>query len=79
MIRLINKLNQFNYTKTGVVTGLILGLMTLSMGIFFVVSYVVKKDFLSAYLSSAIGVIGIFAIAVEIYRMSKIKKITKHE
>jgi len=74
MFELINRLNRFNHTNVGVITGLILGLAMLSMGISFFINYIQKKDFSTIWVSLVVCGIGISTIVVEIHRWKKIRK-----
>ena len=72
MQKLIERLNQFNYSKTGIVTGLILGTIMTVMGIAFVINGIERKDDHFAVLISIIPAIGISSLIVEVYRLRKV-------
>jgi|GEM_PF-4386128 len=72
--KLIAKLDRFNYTKTGLVVGFLLGLTMTAMGIVFVVTFVNRKDYSTAWLTSIVMLIGLLSIAVDVYRARKVLK-----
>ena len=74
MSGIIDKLNKFNYTKAGVITGFILGTIMSAIGILFMVSSFKKNDGLLKCSSFVVLGIGISCIVVEIYRSKKLTK-----
>jgi hypothetical protein len=73
MVKIIERLNRFNYTKAGVVTGFILGALTAAMGVLFI-GRNVGKNHLTVFCSFATLAIGVFAICMEVYRARKMRQ-----
>ena len=74
MFRISDGINRFNYTKTGIIIGFILGTLTTAMGVLFTMQSMNKKDVLLTFCSFATLAIGVFAISMEIYRLKKLRR-----
>ena len=74
MSGIIDKLNKFNYTKVGVITGFILGTLMSTIGILIMISSFKKNDGFLKCSSFVVLGLGISCIVVEIYRSKKLAK-----
>ncbi len=73
MYKLINKLDRFNYSKAGIFTGMILGMLMLALGIYTLIANLPKKE-LFLTISSLITLgIGALCIGMELYRLRKMR------
>ncbi len=74
MQRIVQNINNFNYSKKGIVVGLLLGTIMTAMGIRFIRVTISQKDVLPVVLAFAQLLIGLACIATEIYRAKKLLK-----